>query len=240
MQGEKVVKKTEVKEMAANKYAGTQTEKNLQEAFAGESQARNKYTFFASVAKKEGYEQMSALFLKTADNEKEHAKMWFKELAGIGDTLFHVIPSTIIGSLASYMALEGNPMALILWIAFGFLRLGFMRSFFKMRYREGAKVVGELGNKLKKITKAANVLGITVIGALIPSVVNAKFAYTFTQGEVSIAVQELADKIMPSLAPCLVVLLTYWLLGRKKMNSTRVTLLLVVLGILAFNLMIFA
>ena len=70
---EKVVKKTEVKEMAANKYAGTQTEKNLQEAFAGESQARNKYTYFASVAKKEGYEQMSALFLKTADNEKEHA-----------------------------------------------------------------------------------------------------------------------------------------------------------------------
>ena len=72
--------------MAENKYAGTQTEKNLQEAFAGESQARNKYTYFASVAKKEGYEQMSALFLKTADNEKEHAKMWFKELAGIGDT----------------------------------------------------------------------------------------------------------------------------------------------------------
>lgn len=72
--------------MAINKYTGTQTEKNLQEAFAGESQARNKYTYFASVAKKEGYEQMSALFLKTADNEKEHAKMWFKELAGIGDT----------------------------------------------------------------------------------------------------------------------------------------------------------
>ena len=72
--------------MAANEYAGTQTEKNLQEAFAGESQARNKYTYFASVAKKEGYEQMSALFLKTADNEKEHAKMWFKELNGIGDT----------------------------------------------------------------------------------------------------------------------------------------------------------
>ena len=79
---EKVVKKTEVKEMAANKYAGTQTEKNLQEAFAGESQARNKYTYFASVAKKEGYEQMSALFLKTADNEKEHAKIWFKLLQG--------------------------------------------------------------------------------------------------------------------------------------------------------------
>ena len=70
-----------------NKYAGTQTEKNLQAAFAGESQARNKYTYFASVAKKEGFEQISAIFLKTADNEKEHAKMWFKELGGIGDTV---------------------------------------------------------------------------------------------------------------------------------------------------------
>lgn len=69
-----------------NKYKGTQTEKNLEAAFAGESQARNKYTYFASVAKKEGYEQISSLFLKTADNEKEHAKMWFKELNGIGNT----------------------------------------------------------------------------------------------------------------------------------------------------------
>lgn len=65
-----------------NKYEGTQTEKNLEAAFAGESQARNKYTYFASVAKKEGYEQISSLFLKTADNEKEHAKMWFKLLQG--------------------------------------------------------------------------------------------------------------------------------------------------------------
>ena len=70
----------------ANKYAGTQTEKNLEAAFAGESMARNKYTYYASKAKKEGFEQISALFLKTADNEKEHAKMWFKELGGIGDT----------------------------------------------------------------------------------------------------------------------------------------------------------
>ncbi len=69
-----------------SKYSGTQTEKNLQEAFAGESQARNKYTYFASVAKKEGYEQMSEIFLKTAENEKGHAKMWFKELGGIGNT----------------------------------------------------------------------------------------------------------------------------------------------------------
>ena len=71
----------------ANKYAGTQTEKNLMAAFAGESEARNKYTYFASRAKKDGFEQISALFLKTADNEKEHAKMWYKELHdGVGAT----------------------------------------------------------------------------------------------------------------------------------------------------------
>ncbi len=72
--------------MKQMKYAGTQTEKNLLAAFAGESEARNKYTFFASKARKEGYEQIAALFLKTAENEKEHAKLWFKELEGIGDT----------------------------------------------------------------------------------------------------------------------------------------------------------
>lgn len=80
--GDKIVALAEGK----NPYAGTQTEKNLQSAFAGESQARNKYTYFASVAKKEGFEQIASIFEETANNEKEHAKMWFKELKGIGDT----------------------------------------------------------------------------------------------------------------------------------------------------------
>ncbi len=87
--GDKLV---EIKdEEPKNPYAGTQTEKNLLEAFSGESQARNKYTYFASVAKKEGYEQIAALFLKTADNEKEHAKLWFKELKGIGNTMDNLL-----------------------------------------------------------------------------------------------------------------------------------------------------
>ena len=75
-----------VEEPKANPYAGTQTEKNLHAAFAGESEARNKYTYFASKAKKDGFEQIAALFLQTAENEKEHAKLWFKELNGIGTT----------------------------------------------------------------------------------------------------------------------------------------------------------
>ena len=70
----------------ATRYEGTKTQANLAAAFAGESQARNKYTYFASVAKKAGYEQIAAIFLQTADNEKEHAKMWFKELGELGDT----------------------------------------------------------------------------------------------------------------------------------------------------------
>ena len=82
----KAEKQEGVSTMKETKYAGTQTEKNLMAAFAGESEARNKYTYFASKAKKEGFEQIAALFLKTADNEKEHAKLWFKELNGIGDT----------------------------------------------------------------------------------------------------------------------------------------------------------
>ena len=73
------------------KYAGTQTEKNLMAAFSGESEARNKYTYFASVAKKQGFEQIAALFLKTAENEKEHAKLWCKERQGIGDTAENVL-----------------------------------------------------------------------------------------------------------------------------------------------------
>ena len=90
--GLKGKKLEEIKEAPkANKYAGTQTEKNLEAAFAGESQARNKYTYFASVAKKEGYEQIASLFLKTADNEKEHAKLWFKELNGIGNTAENLV-----------------------------------------------------------------------------------------------------------------------------------------------------
>ena len=78
--------KLEEEKKAENKYAGTKTEKNLQAAFAGESQARNKYTYFAKVAAKEGYEQLSEIFLKTAGNEMEHAKLWFKELGHLGTT----------------------------------------------------------------------------------------------------------------------------------------------------------
>ena len=109
--------------MADNKYAGTQTEKNLQEAFAGESQARNKYTYFASVAQKEGYEQMSALFLKTADNEKEHAKMWFKELVIQRKTWWQRQKAKIMSGQICMMALlkqlRKKYMHIVTWMDYG-------------------------------------------------------------------------------------------------------------------------
>ncbi|MBR5496285.1 MAG: flavin reductase [Oscillospiraceae bacterium] len=92
---EKIVQTKENTNMAQNKYAGTKTEQNLRDAFAGESQARNKYTYFASVAKKQGFEQIAELFLKTAENEKEHAKLWFKALGELGDTAENLLEAAM-------------------------------------------------------------------------------------------------------------------------------------------------
>jgi len=78
--------KVEEKAQGTNRYAGTKTEQNLKDAFAGESQARNKYTYFAQIAAQQGFEQLAELFLKTARNEQEHARIWFEELGGLGGT----------------------------------------------------------------------------------------------------------------------------------------------------------
>lgn len=157
-------------------------------------------------------------------------------LAGIGDTLFFVIPTTIIGSVASYLALQGNPVGLVLWLLFALVRMLFMRFSISKGYHEGVNLLGSLTNNLNKITRAANILGLTVIGALIPSVVKANLNFEFSYGEVSLKLQSIADQIMPGLIPLLVVGFTWWLLGLKKMNSTRVIFVLIALGIIGYNL----
>ena len=157
-------------------------------------------------------------------------------LAGIGDTLFFVIPTTIIGSVASYLALQGNPVGLVLWLLFALVRMLFMRFSISKGYQEGVNLLGSLTNNLNKITRAANILGLTVIGALIPSVVKANLNFDFSYGEVSLKLQSIADQIMPGLIPLLVVGFTWWLLGLKKMNSTRVIFVLIALGIIGYNL----
>lgn len=161
-------------------------------------------------------------------------------LAGVGDTLFVVLPNTVIGSIAAYMALEGQPIGIFLWIAFNILRLFCMHKFMTLGYEKGSMLVNSIGGLLKNLTEAANILGITVVGALVPSVLNAKFALEWQNGDVLFSLQEIADKIMPGLAPVAIVGFTYWLLGRKKMTSTKAIFVLMGLGIVLFNLKILA
>ncbi|SFB10865.1 PTS system IID component, Man family [Clostridium frigidicarnis] len=159
-------------------------------------------------------------------------------LAGIGDTLFGVTLNTVFGSIAAYMALEGSAIGCYLWILANLTKIVISKSFIKAGYKQGAKLVSSIGNVLKNITDAASVLGLMVIGALIPTVVKGNVPYVYTSGEVELIAQEILDKIMPSLVPVGIVALTYWLLGRKNMNSTRVIIALIVLSIVAFNLKI--
>lgn len=161
-------------------------------------------------------------------------------LAGVGDTLFVVLPNTVIGSIAAYMALEGQPIGIFLWIAFNILRLFCMHKFMTLGYEKGSMLVNSIGGLLKNLTEAANILGITVVGALVPSVLNAKFALEWQNGDVLFSLQEIADRIMPGLAPVAIVGFTYWLLGRKKMTSTKAIFVLMGLGIVLFNLKILA
>lgn len=161
-------------------------------------------------------------------------------LAGIGDTLFNVLPTTIFGAIASYMALEGNIFGVFLFVGYFLFKDLVAYFFMNVGYKEGTKLVTTLSGKLKNITTAANALGILVVGGLIPSVVNASVSYTYQAGEVTVAVQESIDKIMPGLIPLIVVGLTYWLLGKKQLNSTKVIFLLLFAGVLLHGLGILA
>jgi len=154
-------------------------------------------------------------------------------LSGVGDTLFGVIWGTVFGSIASYMALNGNYFGVILWIIAGVVKLGVCRGLIKIGYTEGTKLVNNVGGKLNNLTEAANILGLTVIGALIPTVISAKVPYIFTQGDVKMELQPLLDQVMPALIPVCLVAFVYWMLGKKKMNSTKAIMLLIVISILA-------
>lgn len=156
-------------------------------------------------------------------------------LAGIGDTLFGVTLNTVFGSIAAYMALEGSPIGCYLWIIANIAKVLLSKTFIKAGYKQGVKLVSSIGNMLKNITDSASVLGLMVIGALIPTVVKGNVPYVYTSGEVNLVAQEILDKIMPALVPLGIVGLTYWLLGRKNLNSTKVILILIALSIVAYN-----
>ena len=157
-------------------------------------------------------------------------------LAGVGDTLFIAIYRAIVFSIASYVAMQGNPVGLIvpllacaavLWVRYKFTWMG---------YQSGRKLATGFADSISTITEAASILGLTVVGALIPSVVNYSTNLAFTMGDVTFAVQDMLDKIMPKMLPLGIVMLSYWLLGKKKINSTKLIFILLGLGMILGNL----
>lgn len=158
--------------------------------------------------------------------------------AGIGDTVFVAIYRTIIFSIASYMALQGTSLGILLaviaaiaiwWVRYEFTIVG---------YDQGKKIALSFASQVKQLTEGAAILGLTVIGALAPSVVKANVPLVFQTGKVTLKVQAMLDNIMPALVPVAIIMLSYWLLGRKKMNATRLILVLLVLGVVLYNLKI--
>lgn len=156
--------------------------------------------------------------------------------AGVGDTIFGVISGTVFGSIAAYMALNGSSLGIWIWTVWLVFRWFLRWWFIKLGYNQGVKLVTTLSGKLKNITEGANILGLTVIGALVPTVIRANVPFVYTSGKVTMKLQDILNQIMPALIPVVLVGFVYWMLGKKKMNSTKAIFLLMFLAIILFNL----
>lgn len=174
-------------------------------------------------------------------NEAESAVVGLKTglmgpFAGVGDTLFIAIYRAIFFSIASYMALDGNIFGLFIPVIACMVVLSIRWQFTKLGYKEGKKLVTGFAEKIAPITEGAAVLGLTVVGGLIASVINFDLDLTFTMGEVVLSVQENLDQIMPKMIPLIIVMFAYKLLGKKNMNSTKLTFVLLGMGMVLGNL----
>ena len=151
--------------------------------------------------------------------------------AGVGDTIFITIYRALVFSIAAYIAMGGQPIALLVPLICGIAILAVRYKFTFMGFAQGSKLASGLGGQLKKITDAASVLGLTVVGALVPSVIKAPMNISINIGEVSMALQPMLDKIIPAAVPLVIVMLSYWLLGKKKMTTTKLIVILMIVGL---------
>lgn len=149
-------------------------------------------------------------------------------LAGIGDTIIWILIPTIMGSIAGYMCIKGNPAGLIAWIIMNIFFFIVRTRLFEVGYNQGMKIFNEYGKQLTIFTEAASVLGLVVVGALIPSVVTVTCPLSFKTGEVAMKIQPLLDSILPSLIPVTLALLAYKLLGKKVKMTTLILLIIVI------------
>jgi PTS system mannose-specific IID component len=160
--------------------------------------------------------------------------------AGIGDSIFGVIAGTVFGSIAAYMGQNGIATGVLIWFIYNLFRIGLTYWFIGAGYKQGVKIVANVGGKMKSLTSAANILGLTVVGALIPTVIKAQIPLVFTMGKVTMQLQSIFDQIMPCLIPVALVGSIYWLLGKKKMTSVKAIWIVLVLGIIFYNLKLLA
>lgn len=156
--------------------------------------------------------------------------------AGVGDTVFGVISMTIFGAIAANMAINGSYMGLVIWTIFMIARWFIRHQMFKLGYKQGSLLVTKFKDKLNYFTESATILGITVIGALIPSVIRITIPYEFVAGDVVMKLQDVLNQIMPGLAHIGLVALCFWLLGKRKMTSTKLIFFVMILSVLLFNL----
>lgn len=155
--------------------------------------------------------------------------------AGVGDTIFVAIYRAIVFSIASYIALEGNPVGLIIPIIACFFVMFIRYKFTYIGYNQGRKIAAGFADKISPITEGAAILGLTVVGGLIPSVITYKLGLSFTMGDLTLSIQDMLNKIMPSLIPLGIVLFSYWLLGKKKFMSTHLIFVLIAIGMVLGN-----
>ncbi|QAT39554.1 PTS system mannose/fructose/sorbose family transporter subunit IID [Clostridium sp. JN-9] len=160
--------------------------------------------------------------------------------AGIGDTVFVAIYRTVVFSIAAYMAMQGSVVGVVIPIITAIIMWWVRYKFTQIGYSQGKKIAVGMGGRLKQLTEGASILGLFVIGGLAPSIINVKVPYVFQSGSVKLVVQDMLDKILPGMVPLAIVFFSYWLLGKKKMNSTRLIVVLIILGIVLYNLQILA
>lgn len=165
--------------------------------------------------------------LKAKDTVQDLKVSLMGPLSGIGDSIFFVLIPTILGSIAAYMAQEGNPVGMLIWCVYGII-VGVLRiKSVSWGYKGGLKIVKEFGQKLSVFTNAISVMGLTVVGALIPSLVNVTTPLTFSMGDVSQEVQAILDTIMPSMIPALFTFIAFKLLGKNVKVTWLIAIIIV-------------
>jgi PTS system mannose-specific IID component len=154
-------------------------------------------------------------------------------LSGIGDSLLWVLYPTIMGSISGYMALDGNPLGALIWMVLNIALVWMRIKLFDLGYESGTRLITDMADKLTAITEAASVMGLTVVGSLIATVVKVYTPLKFTFGDVSLGLQaEVFDKILPALLPVLVTLIVYWLMEKKKWGFLKVIFSIIVLSLI--------